>query len=82
MKAFSGVLLLGISLWMGAFYYPWPTQSSFPLELGGRLKSMPEPIPEIDYYGEVKFWFEKSGQALVALGTLGTLLNQWKRRKK
>lgn len=84
MKIFSGALLLGVCLLLGTAYYPWPMQHPLSSRMGEMLmnKSISAPATRVDYYKEIKFWAEKTGQILAGVGTIGTLITQWKRRKK
>jgi len=100
MKTIAGILVLGVSLWLGSAYYPFTTyrivsQIEAPEEQlksqnkseGSRNKMMEEApaaptIVRVDYYSEIKFWVEKSGQLLSGIGALGVLLKALRRKKE
>jgi hypothetical protein len=73
MRSFILVAIIGATTWFLS-YYPWgsPDQSNnYQMMME---KSLSVPLVVVDGYAELKFWAEKAGQAMSAVGVLGTIM--------
>jgi hypothetical protein len=95
MKIFMSIFVLGACLWLGSLY-PWvedrykdklailaspPPMAELYQPKSDKIPDIPPPII-VKTYSELKFWVEKAGQGFSAIGTVGTIIQAIRRRKK